>query len=115
MHRVNGKERSIDALAARYFENETRRVHAPEPPEMLMKNGRRSPEHPFFLNGLLRAAAAAVCSASIALLPGLTRNSTPLREAVGRALREKTYLQNIPDIERLKTMIRESFERKETV
>ncbi len=115
MRRANAKGRPVDDLASRYFESDMRRVRAHEPPEGLVESGRRSPERPLIPDGLLRAFAAAVCAGSIAFLPGLMRGDTPLREAVARALREKTYQQYVPNLERMMTIIRDSFERKETI
>ncbi len=115
MPRVDGKDDSLDALTERYFENQVRRLRVLEPPVGLMDLRPRNRALPFSLDALLRTAAAALCAACIAVLPGLRRDSTPLREAVGRALREKTYLQYAPDMKRLQAIIRGSFQKKEKI
>jgi anti-sigma-K factor RskA len=112
MHSGKRRDRFVEGLLFQYFENEMDRVAVPEPDPELTASWHRRSAHPFALDLLVRAAAAVVIAGLLAILPAASRQTTPLREAVASIWSEKAYQRCLPSAERMRDIIKSSFERR---
>ncbi len=101
---------TVERSARRHFEKEIRAVHVPLP---VVQAGGERRTLAFAGDAIVRIAAVIVAAGSLVLLARDLPRETPLRQAIGTMARERTYERYLPSGESLRTLIHNSFERRE--